>query len=129
MTTSLSELWVKPGIHRCSTWAIVGGACGLLAAIPVGPSLIRALLLLAFLFLGPGAVALYWVRDLPTMVVRALVPLVGLSIVLVVVSLSILSGYWSPRPTLLALAAVTFAAGLVLRAHDERADGDRLGRA
>ncbi|MCW2528695.1 MAG: hypothetical protein JWM76_3555 [Pseudonocardiales bacterium] len=97
---------------RLSTWAVVGAGCGLLAAVPFLPSGLKALLLLTFVFVGPGSVIVDRFKDLPIVAVRALVPVIGLSVVILVVSLSLLLGVWSSRLLLLALAVVTLAVGL-----------------
>jgi uncharacterized membrane protein len=98
---------------RLSTWAIVGAGCGLLAAVPFLPSGLKALLLLTFVFVGPGSVIVDRFKDLPIVAVRALVPVIGLSVVILIVSLSLLLGVWSSRVLLLALAVVTGGLGLM----------------
>lgn len=104
MTTKLAAA----AVPRLSAWAVAGGTCGLLAAIGALPSGARAVLLLAFIAAGPGAAVLqYWAGDVPVIAQRALVPVVGLAVVILVVSAVLLLGWWAPRPVLLALAAVT----------------------
>src|SRR3954453_6640273 len=102
----------KDQLLQLSTAALVGGTSGLVAAISVLPSAVRATLLLLFVGVGPGAALLQFCSgSLIPVVRRALVPVAGVSVVICVVSVSLLLGYWSPRTTLLALATVTFAAG------------------
>jgi hypothetical protein len=103
-------------VDLLSTWAIAGAVCGLLAAIGPLPSALKAPLLLAFVFLGPGSAVLqYWAAALPAIARRALVPILGLSIVFLVLTASLLLGYWSPRVLLLGLAVATVIVGVVNR--------------
>jgi len=91
---------------------VAGGVSGLVAAIQALPPAARAFLLLAFVGVGPGAaIVQFWSDSLAPVVRRALVPVAGVSVVICVVSVSLLLGYWSPRTTLVALAAVTILAG------------------
>ena len=105
---------MHPRVSRLSTWAIGGAACGLVSAIGARPPAAKAVLLVAFVFVGPGSAALeYWAATIPAVAQRALVPVLSFSIVLLVVTVALLLGVWSPRIVLLALAAVTAAVGLV----------------
>ena len=102
-------------VDQLASWALAGAACGLLAEISLLPEAVRALLLLAFVLIGPGSVVLDRVGALPLVAVRALVPVTGLSIVLLTVSGGLLLGFWSSRLTLLVLVVLTAAGGLVNR--------------
>src|SRR3954468_19108917 len=89
-------------LNRLSTWAILASVCGLLAEVSALPSGVRAVLLLAFILAGPGsAIVQYWSKQLPAYAVRALVPVVGLCVVILAVSGALLMGVWSTRLTLL----------------------------
>ena len=112
-------------VQQLSSWAIIAAGCGLVAAIPGLPSFASGLLLAFFVLVGPGsAVVDFWSDGLPKVAVRALVPTVSFSLVLLTVSLSLLLGFWSPRLMLLILAVVTAAVGVMrssrLRAEDGR---------
>lgn len=102
-------------IDQLSTWALAGAGCGLLAEISFLPEAARALLLLAFVLIGPGSVVLDRMGPLPLVAVRALVPVTGLSIVLLAVSGGLLLGFWSARLTLLILVALTAGGALLNR--------------
>ncbi len=115
MTALTSVQKILP-LDELSSWAILGAGCGIAAAIPGLPPLASGLLLAFFAFVGPGsAVVDTWFAVLPTVAVRALVPVVSFSVVLLVISLSLMLGFWSPRVVLLALAAVTGAVGILQR--------------
>ena len=118
MTPSMAK--VAP-MSRPSTWAVAGGACGLTGAVGALPSGVRAALLLAFVAAGPGSALLqYWAASIPPVAQRALVPVVGLALVVLVVSFALLLGWWSPQATLLGMSALTVAVG-VLAVRRERA--------
>jgi uncharacterized membrane protein len=124
MTTVLTKVRDSADVYRLSTWAIVGGVCGLLAAIPVGPEFIRAILLLSFIFVGPGSVVLQWSPGLPPIIVRMLVPIIGFCVVSLLLSAGLLSHFYSPRISLLVMAAVTVAVGYF---HRTRPDSVEVG--
>lgn len=102
-------------VDQLTSWALAGAACGLVAEIPFLPELARALLLLAFVLVGPGSVVLERMGPLPLVAVRALVPVTGLSVVLLAVSGGLLLGFWSSRLTLLVLVLLTVAGALLNR--------------
>jgi CHASE2 domain-containing sensor protein len=104
----------RPSIRfdRLPTWALGGAGCGLLAEVSLLPSAVKAVLLLAFIVVGPGSVAVQrFGPTLPLVAVRALVPVTGLAVVLLTSTGALFMGVWSPRVTLLALAVVTAIAG------------------
>lgn len=111
-------------LDQLASWALFGAACGLLAELSFLPEFARALLLLSFVLVGPGSVVLDWMGTLPLVAVRALVPVTGLSLVLLGVSGALLLGFWSSRVTLLILVVLTAAGGLVNR---RRAVASRRG--
>jgi hypothetical protein len=93
--------------------AAVGGACGLLAGIGPLPAALKAALLLGFVAVGPGSALLqFWSAGVPPLAQRALVPVLGLAVVVLVVTGALLLGYWAPRVVLVALAAGTVATGV-----------------
>lgn len=117
-------------LDQLASWALFGAGCGLLAELSFLPELVKALLLLTFVLVGPGSVVLDWMGTLPLVAVRALVPVTGLSLVLLGVSGALLLGFWSSRVTLLILVVLTAAGGLVNRrraAASPRADSTRAG--
>jgi hypothetical protein len=99
-------------LDRLPTWAIAGAGCGLLAELTLLPATVKAVLLLAFVLVGPGSAVLHSVcPTLPLLAVRALVPVTGLAIVLLTTTGALFMGLWSPRITLLGLAVLTAGAG------------------
>jgi hypothetical protein len=107
--TTLNFLRTQLPAAKPATWAFIGGIAGLLAAIPGLPTLISAPALLAFVFLGPGSVIVSYVPNLTALVVRTLVPVTGLAVLILVVSLLLFMNFYSPVLTLLVLAAATTA--------------------
>lgn len=115
MMASISDRARLEGAHL-STWAMLGSGCGLLAAIGPLPPGLKAVLLLTFVFLGPGSAVLqYWSAELPAVARRALVPVLGLSLVFLVLTGSLLLGYWHSRVLLLSMAVATAGVGVVNR--------------
>ncbi|WP_140696359.1 hypothetical protein [Mycolicibacterium hodleri] len=60
-----------------------------------------------------------WFTDLPSYAVYALVPVVGLSLAILVVSGLLLGGVYAPHPILLGMAVTTLV-GAVLRRRLQR---------
>lgn len=102
-------------VDELASWALLGASCGLLAEISFLPEVVRALTLLTFVLVGPGSVVLDWMGTLPLIAVRALVPVTGLSLVILGVSGGLLLGFWSSRLTLLVLVLLTATGGLINR--------------
>lgn len=103
---------------RWSDVASLAGLIGLLAAIPVPSAPLRAVLLFAFVVLGPGAVIASLLRPSKALAL-ALVPLTGISVLLIVVTAQAdIAGWWRPGATLIWGAVLTLAAGVVLRVRD-----------
>lgn len=110
---NIVDIGNRVGFHKLSTWALAGAGSGLLAEVAFLPSPARGFLLLAFILLGPGSAALQRIHGLPTVAVRALVPVTGLALVLLTVSGALLMGVWSSRLILLALAVLTAMVALL----------------
>jgi hypothetical protein len=98
--------------NRLTALALIASAMGFLTLIPGTPSLVRAILLFTFVAVGPGS-ALLVTRSIPGISTAFLVPLLGISVVILLTSALAYASWWSPRTSLAVLAAVT--AGLALR--------------
>lgn len=114
----------RASLERLSTWAVLAGVCGLVAAVGPLPTVVKTLLLVVFVFVGPGAAGMHhWQHTMPVVATRALVPVLGLAVVFLILTLSLMLGGWSPRVVLLAMSAATVVAGVVnRRVFDERGD-------
>lgn len=115
----VTQRYLPPG--QLSSWALTGAGCGLLAELAFLPAAVRALLLLAFVLVAPGSVVVEWMGTLALVAVRALVPLTGLSIVLLSVSGGLLLGFWSSRLMLVGLVVLTALGGVRNRRRSARA--------
>ncbi len=94
-------------------WGLITAIAALPVATGLLPTAPSALLLAAFLFIGPGSLVVDpWSTRLPKPAVVALVPVVSVSVVVLVVTLMLFLGAWSPRLTLLALCAATAVAAV-----------------
>ena len=112
MTALLPSL-AAPRHDPLPVTAAAGGVAGLLAGIGPLPAAVKAVLLLAFIAMGPGSALLQFRSDaVPSLAQRALVPVLGLAVVVLVVTGALLLGYWSPRVVLLALAGGTAVLGV-----------------
>lgn len=98
-----------PALERRG-WALVagvGGIFGVLAAIV--PSTGLSLVFLSiFVLVGPGALVRAWV-PLPSHLTPIVVPAIGLSAVILMVTALAFAGWWAPTISLLVIAVVTCA--------------------
>lgn len=94
--------------------AFVFAVLGALGAIGWLPSPVRAVAVLLFVLLAPGALICAYCRALPVLVTRALVPVAGLATTILAVGVPLLAGFYKPPTTLLIMAGVT-AAGAGVR--------------
>jgi glycosyltransferase involved in cell wall biosynthesis len=92
--------------------AVVLGLVGSLGAVRTLPTVLLAIAVGAFMFVGPGSLALSWYPHLPPSVLFSLVPMVGLAICLLVVSGALMLGFYSPVVVLLGLTGVSVVGGL-----------------
>jgi hypothetical protein len=94
-----------------SAWtAILASVAAALAPVPWLPGLARGLLLLAFVLAGPGLAVTAWTR-LSGILLASVVPVIGLTAVILVTTVVAFLGWWSPIPTMFALAVVCAASG------------------
>lgn len=96
---------------RPADLAAVGAAAGYLALLPL-PSPVRALLVIAFVALGPGGAVLTWV-DIPLRTRVSTVPVLGMSIMTIITIAAMWSSLWNPIG-ILVLAALAVTASSVL---------------
>jgi hypothetical protein len=125
--TSAPTSRLQLGLDQLPMWAVGGAGCGLLTELSLIPAVVKGVLLLAFVLVGPGSAALYRIGPtLPPVAARALVPVTGLAIVTLTTTGSLFMGIWSPRATLLGLAVLTALVGCaqLWREHGEGVPGD-----
>ena len=111
----VESLWGDAVAGRLAVLAVGGASAGLLGAVPVLPGAVLLILIGAFVLVGPGSLLLSWFSDLPTEVLCALVPVVGIAVSILVVSGLLLLGVYAPLPILLGMAAATLVGGLIRR--------------
>lgn len=111
----VENLWGEAISGRLALLALGGASAGLLGAIPGLPGALLLILIGAFVLVGPGSLILTWFSDLPTEVLCALVPVVGIAVSILVVSGLLLMGVYAPLPILLGMAAATLMGGLIRR--------------
>jgi glycosyltransferase involved in cell wall biosynthesis len=93
--------------------AISLGLVGSLGAVRTLPTVLLVIVVGAFMFGGPGSLALSWYAHLPTSVLVSLVPMVSLAICLLVVSGALMLGFYSPVVVLLGMTGVSAVGGLL----------------
>ncbi|MDF2824944.1 MAG: hypothetical protein K0R68_2352 [Mycobacterium sp.] len=96
---------------RPADLAAVGALAGYLALLPL-PMVLRAVLVAAFVALGPGAAILTWV-DIPVRARLAAVPVLGMSLTTITTMTAMWARLWNPT-AILVLGATAVAAGSVL---------------
>jgi hypothetical protein len=111
----VANLWGEAVAGRLALLAIGGAGAGLLGAVPVLPNAVLLIAIGAFVLIGPGSLLLTWYGDLPTDVLCALVPVIGIAVSILVVSGLLLLGVYAPLPILLGMAATTLVGGLIRR--------------
>jgi hypothetical protein len=97
---------------QLSLAAVVFGLVGAVGGIRELPTVLLAVVLTAFVFLGPGTLVLSWYPGLPLSALAALIPAVSAAVCLVTLTGLLLLGIYSPVVTLLALTFATAACGL-----------------
>jgi hypothetical protein len=107
-TNPLAKLDLVQVLSRC---AIGAALAGLLAELPGLPVVVRALCLALFVFVAPGAAVLVWARQLPSYVIGALVPVVGIAVTLLAAAAASMLPLWQPRLMLLAMAVAALSSG------------------
>jgi hypothetical protein len=91
--------------------AMVVGTVGLVGAARVLPTVLLAVIIGAFVLAGPGSLLLSWYTPLPAYAVLALLPIVGLSFCILIVTLALLLGIYHPTWVLLGLTSATAVGG------------------
>lgn len=96
-----------------SITAVVIGLIGALGAAQTLPRPLQALVIAAFVLVGPGSLLLSWYTQLPSYALAALVPVVSLAVCLLAVATLLMLGVYSPAWVLAGLAAATVVGGLL----------------
>lgn len=87
------------------------GVVGLLGVARFLPTVLLALMIGAFVLLGPGSLLLSWYTHLPAYAVLALLPVVGLSFCILVVTMALLLDVYDPVWALVGMTSVTAIGG------------------
>lgn len=98
--------WPTTPSTRHSALAILAVAAGLLAFIPGLPSGVSALLLGAFVGVGPGSAVLAWTGR-PPVSRLILVPALGLTLTIIITGGAATAGWWSPHALFSMMALMT----------------------
>ncbi|MDT5067615.1 MAG: hypothetical protein QOK02_3770 [Mycobacterium sp.] len=110
------HMWGDPGSKiaagRLALTATALGLIGSVGAIPNLPSPVLGIAAAAFVFAGPGCLALSWYTTIPTEVRLPLIPIVSLAVCILVVAGLLMFGFYSPAVVLLGMTGVTAAVGL-----------------
>lgn len=111
------RMWGEPAPAqapgRLAVLASVAAIAGLLGLLDGLPSGLHALLIGAFVLLGPGGLTMSFFARLPGYAVRALVPTTGLAVCVLVVTGLLMAGVYSPGAVLAGLALTTLVGGVV----------------
>ena len=102
--------------------SVLGGVVGLLGAVSILPTVLLALIIGAFVLIGPGSLVLSWYTHLPAYAVLALLPVVGLSCCILVVTAALQLNIYDPVWVLLALTIATAIGGLARTRYLVRAE-------
>jgi GT2 family glycosyltransferase len=97
---------------RLSLTAVAVGLLGALGTISALPTFVLAIAVGAFVFAGPGSLAMSWYTRMPTSVLLPLIPAVSFAVCLIAVSGLLMLGFYNPVVVLLGLAALTVVGGL-----------------
>lgn len=101
--------------------AVAMGLVGLVGSIPVLPGPLLLICIGLFMFAGPGSLIMSWFTRLPVFAIFASIPLAGLAICILVVSLLLTVGFYSPATILIGLSLLTVIGGFLRRHSLERA--------
>lgn len=93
--------------------ATVIGVVGMVGAVRILPTVLLAVIVGAFMLAGPGSLMLSWYTHLPAYAVLALLPIVGLSFCILVVTFALLLGIYHALWVLLALTSATAVGGFI----------------
>jgi hypothetical protein len=111
------HMWGDPGstiaAGRLSLTATALGLIGSVGAIPNLPTPVLGIAVAAFVFAGPGCLALSWYTSISPEVLLPLIPIVSLAVCILVVAGLLMLGFYSPAVVLLGMTGVTAVAGLV----------------
>jgi hypothetical protein len=111
------HMWGDPGstiaAGRLSLAATALGLIGSVGAIPHLPTAVLAIAVAAFVFGGPGCLALSWYTNIAPQVLLPLIPVVSLAVCVIVVCGLLMLGFYSPVIVLLGMTGVTAVAGLL----------------
>ncbi len=102
----------RPRRELMGAGAILSSVCGMLAAIPALPGLVRGLLLLVFVLAGPGLAVAAWTA-LGGIVLVSVVPVIGLSAVILVTTVAAFIGHWTPMALMFGMALVCLGSGAI----------------
>jgi hypothetical protein len=115
-----ATLWTRsPLFGRIALIACAAGLFGLVSQLPVA---LRGPGVLVFVLAGPGSAALLWFPDLDARLSRALVPTVGIAVMILVSYLAVLEGLWHPRGQLAVMIALTAASVAVAARRSARVE-------
>jgi hypothetical protein len=107
--------WGEHLAERLAMLAIYGGVAGCIGAVQLLPGAVLLIAIGGFVLIGPGSLVMSWFTDFPREAVYALIPVVGLSLSILVVTGLLLCGIYAPLPILLAMAVTTLGCGLLRR--------------
>lgn len=93
--------------------AMVAGVVGLVGAVRILPTVLLAVIIGAFVLAGPGSLLLSWYTHLPAYAVLALLPIVGVSFCILIVTFTLLLGIYHPVWVLLGLTIATAVGGFL----------------
>ncbi|OAN36802.1 hypothetical protein [Mycolicibacterium iranicum] len=123
--TVVKRLLELSGRHEwVAALGVIAALCGALATVPVQTPL-RAVLLLGFLLVGPGAAVMCWIYMPASATIAAVVGISIASVAALSVTMAWLR-FWHPVPLTLTLSAAV-AAGCLIRLrglHNTASTGD-----
>lgn len=103
----------QSALRAMTRLALVVSAIAVLSCIEPLPTPIKALAAGLFIFIGPGAAIIIWNRGLPQNAEWPLIPLLGVSVIIVASYIASLEGWWHPAGLMLVLILMTVASVLV----------------
>ena len=107
--------------------AVLSGAAALVAAPGLLPSWLQLPLVAAAVLIGPGAVLASWLR-LRRSAAAVVVPVTGLSLIVLLTTAAATAGLWSPRLVLAGLGVALVVAGALRLARLSAGSGRRVAR-
>jgi len=106
---------------------VLSGAAALVAAPGLLPSWLQLPLVAAAVLIGPGAVLASWLR-LRRSAAAVVVPVTGLSLIVLLTTAAATAGLWSPRLVLAGLGVALVVAGALRLARLRAGSGRRVAR-